>query len=72
MQKKNVATQIPLACWNNNSKERISATSGGIFTTLAKKIVEDGGIVYGAAHNQEMKVVHTRIDTKDDIFCLRG
>lgn len=72
VQKKNVATQIPLACWNNNSKERISATSGGIFTTLAKKIVEDGGIVYGAAHNQEMKVVHTRIDTKDDIFRLRG
>ena len=48
---------------NKNEQERISSTSGGVFTILAKQILKEKGIVYGC-EMKDNKVSHIRI-TKD-------
>ena len=50
----------------------MKATSGGVFTGIAKKTIEDGGVAYGAVYDSEFDVKHDRIDTADDIERLPG
>ncbi len=45
-----------------------ASSSGGIFSLLAEKILEKGGVVYGAAF-ENMQVKHIRIDGLGDL-CL--
>lgn len=47
------------------------SSSGGIFTELAKEIIEDGGIVFGVQMNGLLPN-HVMIDTKEDLEKLRG
>ncbi len=51
---------------------RQASTSGGAFTALADIVLADGGAVYGAAFDDTMRVVHTRIDAADQLDRLRG
>lgn len=46
------------ACWSKNEENRYISTSGGLFTEIAKKIIEKGGYVVGAAYNKDNMVVH--------------
>lgn len=41
--------------------------SGGAFYGIAKYVIENGGVVYGAAFNFEWKVCHQRANTIDDL-----
>lgn len=72
VQKKNKAAITPFACWDKDDKERRAATSGGLFTCLAKKFINDGGVVYGAAYSSDMKVIHKKITSLDEICQIRG
>lgn len=56
---------------NKNEKERISSTSGGVFTLLAKQILKEKGIVYGC-EMKENKVSHIRITKDQEIEKIRG
>lgn len=40
---------IVYAVWALNEDIRKKSTSGGVFTLFAKDILENGGVVYGAA-----------------------
>ena len=40
---------------NNDKNVRFSSSSGGVFKTLAEKIIMNGGKVYGAAYNGKNK-----------------
>jgi len=51
---------------------RAQSTSGGAFSALADYVLTDGGAVYGAAFDEQMKVVHVRVDTADELHRLRG
>ena len=48
------------------------ATSGGIFTTIAKNVVESGGVAYGAVYDENFKVVHTRVTDSNKVILLAG
>ena len=51
------------------------SASGGIFASIAKKILEDGGAVYGASleiENNIFKVKHIRVDKKEELIKLQG
>ena len=37
------------AAWNRDDRIRKDSTSGGVFTALAEYVLEDGGVVFGAA-----------------------
>lgn len=57
---------------NADDEVRKSSSSGGIFTILAEKIIEEGGVVFGAKFNAEWDVVHAVAETKDGIVAFRG
>lgn len=48
-----------------------SCSSGGFFPVLARYIIENGGIVFAAAYNEKMCVVHRKISDISEIknFC---
>ena len=52
------------ACKNKEFDVRMSSSSGGTFLELAKKIFESDGSVYGAAFNDENKVVHIKAENE--------
>lgn len=52
---------------NNNS---ITGSSGGVFYEMAKKMIIDGGIIYGAMFDENLKLVHKRVDNIQGILPL--
>jgi coenzyme F420-reducing hydrogenase beta subunit len=61
-----------LAAQNQNIAERLDSSSGGIFPLIAKKILNDGGVVYGAAFAKDFSIEHIRITETPDIRKLQG
>lgn len=59
-------------CWSKNDADRIDSASGGLFTVLAKYIIENGGEVIGAAFNDKLELKHTNAKTFDELEPLRG
>ena len=55
-----------------NIDEYKSSTSGGIATALSQYVIEQGGIVYGAACMEEIDIRHIRIEKKEDLQLLKG
>ena len=66
--------QIPnvYAAVNNNEETRLNSSSGGLFTALAEKVIEDGGVVFGAGFAENLKVVHKMCGDKNGLSELRG
>ncbi|MDE6024410.1 MAG: Coenzyme F420 hydrogenase/dehydrogenase, beta subunit C-terminal domain [Lachnospiraceae bacterium] len=60
------------ACINKNEDIRLESSSGGIFSLLAECVIEQGGIVYGAAFNDKYEVEHIGITNIDELYKLRG
>ena len=51
----------PIVCYaavSNNQEQAKQSASAGIFATMATKVIEEGGIVYGAAFDENWKVHH--------------
>lgn len=63
--------QTAYAGWAKSAEENKKSTSGGAASILARKVIQDGGAVYGCA-NIAMEVKHIRIDKEEDIDLLRG
>ena len=57
--------------YNKDDNIRLNSSSGGIFSLLAKYILDNNGIVYGAAFNEVFNVEHIRIDNINDLKYLR-
>lgn len=48
------------------------SSSGGIFTIIAEKVLEEGGVVCGAAFDKDYNLSHVVVDTKEDLEKLRS
>lgn len=59
------------ACFNKNKEIRLDSSSGGIFNLIAEYILDDNGIVFGAAFDEDYLVKHIYIDNKKDLEKLR-
>lgn len=70
--KKNRSEKIVYACWSKNNDIRKNSTSGGLFSELAGQVLQENGVVYGAALNNRQKVVHIRVDDVENLRLLRG
>ena len=62
---------LSYAIWNNNQKDRVNSSSGGVFSALADIIIKDGGIVYGAAWDDAMQLNHVGVDKIEELDSLR-
>ena len=57
---------------NANQYERNLSSSGGFFKCAANFVLENGGIIYGAAFADDFSVEHVRCEEKDILFPLLG
>ena len=67
--------RMPLSVYamkNKDEQIRLASSSGGIFTLLASKVIEKGGVVFGARFNEQWEVVHDYTETKDGLAPFRG
>ena len=60
------------AVYSKDDNVRISSSSGGLFYTIAKHIIENGGIVYGAAFDENLYLSHKGVDSAEDLYLLQG
>ena len=60
------------AAYNKNDEERKNSSSGGIFVALAKKVISNGGVVFGAAFDGELHLRHISAKSLADLKALMG
>lgn len=60
------------ACSNNDEIIRKNSSSGGLFTLFAECVLDNGGVVFGAAHTKDFYVEHIAITKKEELYKLRG
>lgn len=69
--KKNESLNKCFVGYNKNSSERLNASSGSIFSLIANYILDNGGVVVGAAFNENHCLKHIAIEKKDNLWPLR-
>ena len=58
--------------YNRDVKERLSSSSGSIFSLVANYILDNKGIVIGAAFDKDNKLKHIAINKKEELDKLKG
>lgn len=70
------ASREPLSVYAAKAKDdalRKESSSGGIFSLLARQIISDGGIAYGAAiRESDLSVCHCSAENEEELSWLRG
>ena len=64
-------TQV-YACYRNDFDKRIQSASGGIFAVMAENILRAGGVVFGAAFDENWNIRHIAIEQEDQLQMLQG
>ena len=68
-------SRLPIAVYaakNKDEKVRLCSASGGIFTPLATKTINNGGVVFGAKFAPDFSVVHSYTETLEGLSEFRG
>ncbi len=72
----NQAEKLPprevLAVKNPNEEERMSSSSGGVFLPLARDIIKEGGVVFGAVFDGKWEVHHVCAEKMKDVHPMMG
>lgn len=65
--------EIAVYAVKNKDKEIIKqSSSGGVFTLLANRVIERGGVVFGAKFNENWQVIHDFAETLEGISVFRS
>lgn len=70
--KHNGGTPAVYAVKHRDEAVRRSSTSGGMFTAISDKVLDEGGVVYGAGFKDRLVVCHKRAATKEDRDEFKG
>ena len=62
---------LAYGAYNKDDNIRLKSSSGGIFTALAEKIINEGGVVFGAAFD-DFNVIHTSAKSIEELEKFRG
>ena len=60
------------AAKNTNEEELLKSSSGGIFILLAKLILHQGGVVFGAKFDKNWDVIHAYAETEEEAQAFMG
>lgn len=60
------------ACVSKNREILLESSSGGVFTHLAHDIIDNGGVVFGAAYDENFNVYHTYAENEEELSKFRG
>lgn len=69
--RKSIEESRPYAAWNTHQNLRKKSASGGAFSAIASAILQEGGVVYGAAI-EGFEIRHKRIERIEDLPPLLG
>ena len=56
---------------HKNDEVRLQSTSGGFFRALASKVIEEGGVVCGAAYDENMVLSHVLVEREEALTGLQ-
>ena len=48
------------------------SSSGGVFSALAERTISEGGVVFGAAYDENLKLRHLKVNDMSMLGYLRG
>ncbi len=71
----NITDNLPDAVYAGRLKDEVAlakSQSGGAFWAIASHIINDGGVVFGAALSDDFSVAHIEVETLADLERLRG
>ncbi len=60
------------ACYNLDEEVRLSSSSGGMFALFAEHILDLGGVVFGAAFDENLEVKHFSVESKENLYKFRS
>ena len=69
---KNNGLPSAYAALSKEESVRMNSSSGGIFSELAKIVISQHGVVYGAAYDEKFEVHHCCVDNVDELHRLQG
>ena len=58
--------------YSKDEQIRKQSSSGGIFTIISEWIIQQEGVVFGAAFDEKFEVHHIVVETKEELEKLRG
>lgn len=61
-----------IAANNKNESVRKKSSSGGIFSLLAEHVEKKNGVIYGAAFDENFRVIHMRAESENEWCSFRG
>lgn len=66
-------SRSPLAVMGGRSDEFVEeSASGGVFPHVARRVIGNGGVVFGAAVEEDMTVAHCEAGSMDEVNRFRG
>ena len=72
----NQADKLPvqevLAVKNPDEEERMNSSSGGVFLPLAREVINQGGVVFGAVYDESWEVHHVYAEKIEDVYPMMG
>lgn len=71
-QTEKIQPQEVLAVKNPNEKERMASSSGGVFFPLAREVINQGGVVFGAVYDEKWEVHHVYTEKIEDVYPMMG
>lgn len=60
------------AAKNEDKAVRMSSSSGGVFTLLAKNVIETGGVAYGVRWDDNWQTIYSYAEHIDELKAFRG
>lgn len=69
---KRSSVQKTFGAYNTDSEIRELSSSGGIFGALARFVLNNGGVVFGAAFNDKFGIEHTYVENEKDLPVIIG
>ena len=59
------------AAWTKDEKLRITSTSGGVFSELAKLVLQTGGMAFGARYREDFSIEHHGVSVIGELEQLK-
>lgn len=66
------ATQKAYLIQHRDEKVRLDSSAGGAFTAIAMVVLQKGGVVFGAAYDENFHVRHSYVETANDLRKFRN
>lgn len=60
------------ASWSKDYEDRVSSSSGAMASIFYKYIIEKSGIAIGVSYDENMQLVYSYSDTKEDLLKYKG